>query len=262
MPHRSPWVDYDAIASLYDSQPYRVRAVDQEFLKFVKQRASSDGLSVLDVGCGTGNQLVANHSAAPQANLVGLDRSSGMLRQAKTKDPNIVWVRADAAAMPFPNRSFDFISCQFAFHHIKGKASMVHEVIRVLHPAGRFVLRNMCPHESDNWLYYEYFPEAQIVDLRDFWPPEAISAVMEGAGFTAVAVDYEHLHLEQDLSAWLEIVRRRDTCSQLQAISDLAYEAGLSRLERELADPNGPRSRSDHLCLITIRGEKPAARSL
>jgi hypothetical protein len=119
----------------------------------------------------------------------------------------------------------------------------------------------MCPQEASDWLYYEYFPEAEVVDLQDFWPPEAIAAVM-GAGFTSVTVDYEHLHFEQDLPAWLDIVRRRDTCSQLQAIPDAAYEAGLCRLEHEPADRDGPRSRADHLCLITIHGEKLAGRSL
>jgi len=175
-------VDYDAVASLYDSQPYRVRAVDRELLEFVEQRARSDGLSVLDVGCGTGNQLIANRRAVPHAKLVGLDRSLGMLRQAWPKASDIAWVRADAAALPFPDRSFDFINWQDAFHHFEAKASMLRDVFRVLRPTGRFVLRNSCPQESTGWLYYEYFPEAEVVDLKDFWPPEAIAAVMEGAG--------------------------------------------------------------------------------
>jgi hypothetical protein len=50
-----------------------------------------------------------------------------------------------------------------------------------------------------------------------------------GDRFVAVKADYEHVHLGQNLSAWLEIVRRRDTCSQLQTISDAAYQAGLKR---------------------------------
>jgi len=80
---------------------------------------------------------------------------------------------------------------------------------------------------------------------------------MEGAGFTPVTVQYEHLRFEQNLRDWLETVRRRDTCSQLQSISDAAYAAGVRRLERELADGSAPATRSDHLCLVTIRGDKP-----
>jgi ubiquinone/menaquinone biosynthesis C-methylase UbiE len=252
-----PRVDYDVIAPLYDSQPYRTRTIDPEFLAFIEQHASSEALSSLDISCGTGNQLVANRTAAPRAKMVGVDRSLGMLRRALPKAPDIAWVQADAAALPFLDLSFDFISCQFAFHHFQGKASMLRDTFRVLRPSGCFVLRNLCPHESADWIYYEYFPEAEIIDLRDFWPPDAMVAVMEGIGFKAVTLEHEHLYLEQDLSAWAEIVRRRDTCSQLLAIPDEAYQAGVRRLERELEEGTVSRQRPDRLCLLTIRGEKP-----
>jgi ubiquinone/menaquinone biosynthesis C-methylase UbiE len=234
-----------------------VRSVDPELLAFIDRHGPSPALSLLDIGCGTGNQLVANRTAAPDARMVGVDRSSGMLRQACRKSRAVAWVQADAAALPFPALTFDFISCQFAFHHFQAKAGMLREVFRLLRPGGRFVLRNLCPQESSDWLYYDYFPEAQLADLRDFWPSPAVIAVIEGIGFTAVTMEHEHLHFEQDLAEWVEIVRRRDTCSQLLAITDIAYEAGLRRLERELEEGTVPQRRADHLCLLTIRGEKP-----
>jgi ubiquinone/menaquinone biosynthesis C-methylase UbiE len=254
-----PRVNYDEIAHLYDTQPYRARVADRELLAFVEQRASAD-LAVLDVGCGTGNQLIANRIAVPDAWYSGLDRSSGMLRQARLKAPGIAWVQADGAMPPFPTGSFDFVCCQFAFHHVEDKAGMLRAVFRVLRPGGRFIQRNLCPQESGDWLYYEYFPEAKLADLRDFWPPNAVAEVMEAAGFVMVEASYEHIHFEQNLPEWLEIVRRRDTCSQLQAISDAAYRAGLKRLERDIADPQTPKSRKDHLCMVTIRGEAANAR--
>jgi hypothetical protein len=45
------------------------------------------------------------------------------------------------------------------------------------------------------------------------------------------------------------------------AITEAAYVAGLRRLEQELADGSTPAVRADHLCLVTIRGEKRAGRS-
>ena len=251
--------DYDAIAPLYDSGPGRTKAVDRELLAFLGSRPSSDALLVLDIACGTGNQLMANRAAVPEAKMVGVDRSSGMLRQAWRKSRDVAWVQAEAAALPFPALSFDFISCQFALHHFQDKVGTLRETFRVLRPDGRFALRNLCPQESSDWLYYEYFPEAQLVDLRDFWSPAAVVAVMEEIGFTTVNVDYEHQHFEQDLAQWIEVVRRRDTCSQLLTISDTVYEAGLRRLERELRAGTTPQRRPDHLCLLTIRGDKPSS---
>ena len=249
-------VNYDNIADLYDAQPYRARAADPELLAFAGQREFAD-LAVLDIGCGTGNQLIANRGVLPHVGYAGLDRSFGMLRQARRKAPDVPWVQADGAVLPFAAGSFDFVCCQFAFHHLEDKRGMLCAVFRVLRPGGQFVLRNMCPQESADWLYYEYFPEAQIVDLQDFWPADIVVGVMEAAGFVTVGAAYEHVHFEQNLAAWLEIVRRRDTCSQLQAISDAAYQAGVRRLERDIANSGVPKSRKDHLCLVTVSGEVP-----
>lgn len=252
-------VNYDQIAHLYDSQPYRARAVDPEFLAFLRRREASTLLAMLDIGCGTGNQLISNRATAPDAVTVGVDRSSGMLRQAAAKTRDIAWLLADSGALPLRAESFDFVFSQYAFHHFHDKAGMLRAAYRVLRPGGRFVLRNLCPQESGNWLYYRYFPEALVVDLLDFWPPDAIAGVMDGAGFAPVEVSLEHLRFEVDIAEWLDTVRqRRDTCSQLQAIADEAYAAGLRRLEREVAGSAGSIKRGDHLCMVTIRGDKPA----
>jgi ubiquinone/menaquinone biosynthesis C-methylase UbiE len=250
----SPRVDYDAIAHLYDTQPHRGRDVDPQLQGFAAERAGA-ALTVLDIGCGTGNQLIANCAALPQAWCVGLDSSRGMLARAYRKAPGIAWVHGDGAVLPFRAGSFDFAYSQFAFHHVQDRSGMLSEVCRVLRPRGKFALHNACPQESSDWLYYEYFPEARAVDLDDFWPPDTIVASMKKLGFVNVEAAYQHLRWEQDMAAWLDTIRRRDTCSQLQAISDAAYRAGLDRLERDVADPKTPRSRADHLCLITIHGE-------
>src|SRR5712671_275256 len=111
------------------------------------------------------------------------------------------------------------------------------------------------PHEHPDWLYYEYFPEAQTTDLEDFWPPGTIVSTMQAIGFVATLGVPEHIWFEQDLRVWLDMVRRRDLNSQLLAISDRSYEEGIARLERQLAYGGGAQARTDHLCLLTIRGD-------
>jgi ubiquinone/menaquinone biosynthesis C-methylase UbiE len=254
---RSARVNYDAIADLYDRQPYRTKSADPELLALISQRTKSHPLCVLDIGCGTGNQLVANRTVLPEAQLVGLDPSLGMLRQAQPKAPDICWVQADGAMLPFAAETFDFISCQHALHHVHDKVGMLQAAFRVLRSGGRLVVHSLCPQESADWLYYEYFPEARAIDLVDFWSTETLVEAMETNGFLPVRVDRRQIYYEQNLRDWFAIVRRRDTCSQLTAIPDAAYAAGLRRLEQELASNSAPPVRPDHLCLVTIRGEKP-----
>jgi ubiquinone/menaquinone biosynthesis C-methylase UbiE len=249
-------LDYDAIAKLYDTHPYRAKDADPELAVFLAERGSLGGLALLDIACGTGNQLIANLSTVPEARLVGVDHSLGMLRLARHKVPAIGWVRADAASVPLAGSSFDYISCQFAFHHFPDKSGMLAEAFRLLRPGGRLVLHKLCPEECPDWLYYRYFPEAWAIDQRHFWPTDKIHSTMDAVGFAPIVVEREHVRRDRNLAEWIEIVRERGTCSQLLTISDASYAAGIEWLERDIADPEVPPTIADHRCMVTIRAGK------
>ncbi len=77
--------------------------------------------------------------------MVGVDFSRGMLNvgRAKTRGfANIHLVEAEAERMPFPDRSFDAVTCSHAFYELKGKAQdeALREVCRVLRPEGAFLM--------------------------------------------------------------------------------------------------------------------------
>ena len=83
---RRPRVGYDTIAHLYDAQPHRARTADRQLLAYAEAREGAR-LAVLDIGCGTGNQLIADHDALPNIWYAGLDRSLGMTNEARRKAP-------------------------------------------------------------------------------------------------------------------------------------------------------------------------------
>jgi ubiquinone/menaquinone biosynthesis C-methylase UbiE len=100
------------------------------------------GDSVLDVGCGPGNFTRAFARASPDGLVVGLDASRTMLDQAvrEPNPPNVRYVRADAAALPFPDETFDAVCCFAALYFIERPLDAIDEMVRVLAPGGRIAL--------------------------------------------------------------------------------------------------------------------------
>jgi SAM-dependent methyltransferase len=82
-------------------------------------------LSILDVGCGGGDLLVALaqdcRARRIPARLVGVDRSREGLQIAgacRSKFPEILLLRGNALDLPFKEKSFDFIVCSLVLHHL------------------------------------------------------------------------------------------------------------------------------------------------
>src|SRR5262249_47310978 len=128
--------------------------------------------AVLDVGCGTGIQLVANAAAIPSVCWVGLDPSRGMLGVARRKAAAIRWVQGDGMTLPFAAASFDFITSQFVYHHVDHPEAMIAEAWMVFRPGGRLVLTNVAPRAAPETALYAYFPEALAADLVAHPKPE------------------------------------------------------------------------------------------
>jgi len=107
---------------------------------------------VLDVACGPGAFVLA---VAPRVTFAtGIDLTPEMLRQsrqfqAEKQIANAVFACADADHIPFPDASFDLVSCQHAFHHITKPELVLAEMIRVTKPEGRVLILDPLAPESD-----------------------------------------------------------------------------------------------------------------
>ena len=60
---------------------------------------------VIDLGCGPGNSTELLVKRYPQAQVIGLDSSPDMLRQARTRLPNCEFAQADLADWSPPERT-------------------------------------------------------------------------------------------------------------------------------------------------------------
>jgi SAM-dependent methyltransferase len=95
------------------------------------------GQSVLDVACGTG--IVARTAAervGPDGTVVGVDLNEAMLTVARRLRPDLEWHQGDAAALPFPDASFDTVVCQAAMMFFPDPEAALREMSRVAVPGG------------------------------------------------------------------------------------------------------------------------------
>ena len=120
-----------------------------EKVDFLKPQPES---LALDVACGPGALVLA---LAPKVRLAyGMDLTSEMLRQAREfqadkKIANAAFSRGEGEQIPFPDATFDLVSCQYAFHHIPKPELVLQEMVRVTKPDGRIFLDDTLGPESD-----------------------------------------------------------------------------------------------------------------
>ncbi len=136
---------------------------------------------LLDIGCGPGGFLAAEARHVRRA--VGIDASPLMLRVASRRladriaRGSVELVQGNAAALPFGDAEFSAAVAIYA------PASPT-EVFRVLRPGGRFVLADPEPARKP--------ADASAPSWgRQLWGEADYRRMLEGAGFTALAIHFD-----------------------------------------------------------------------
>jgi ubiquinone/menaquinone biosynthesis C-methylase UbiE len=113
------------------------RAVHEARLVLEKLATSSGPW--LDLSCGPGSMTRELVARAEGRAVVGVDISRAMLERARTAAPAAVFVRADAAALPFGDGVFGGVVNLAALDLYADPARVIAESARVLAPGGRWV---------------------------------------------------------------------------------------------------------------------------
>ncbi|MGY1636315.1 class I SAM-dependent methyltransferase [Geodermatophilus sp. SYSU D00742] len=180
-----PW-----LLPLYDPMT-RLLGVEQVHRRLLDQAGLRPGQTVLEIGCGTGNLLLAAKETQPGAVVVGVDPDLTALaraqRKARRRGLAVQLDRGHAEELPYADDSVDVVLSSFMLHHVPAdqQETAVREVLRVLRPGGALHLVDADgdghDHRDHHGHGHRHGPARHHVgaDLPD---------LLRRAGFTEVAV--------------------------------------------------------------------------
>lgn len=167
---------------------------------------------VLDLATGTADLALDLVSRHPDARVVGLDPSEGMLALGRRKaaahptGDRIAFLRGNAERLPFPDADFDAVTIAFGIRNVPDRPRALREMARVCRPAGRVAILELNEPEggllapaSKLWVHgvvprigglvsgrraYRYLQSS----IERFPPPAEFTAMMEAAGLEVLEV--------------------------------------------------------------------------
>lgn len=243
-------IDYDAIAGQYS----RHRRIHPGVLRSLLEKMPLTGAhAVLEVGCGTGNYILALQAAAG-CKCWGIDPSAEMLAIARERNGEVTLQQGAAEKIPHPNAAFDLVFSVDVIHHVQEKGQYIQEAFRLLAGNGWFctvtesedLIRERIPLAS-------YFPETVEPQIARYPRIESLAAWMQTAGFSKIEQEIVRWPYEiSDLGAFED-----KAFSSLHLISEDAFQCGLARLRDDLK--RGPIPAVSHYLLHW--GHKPVDQS-
>lgn len=180
-----------------------------------------DDHNVLDVASGTGEPGLSIAEIVSKGKVIGIDLSEGMLETAREHAAsrnitNYQTKTADVSKLPFPDQSFDAISCRMGFMFFPDILSTLNEMRRVLKPGGKIAISVWGPPQNNFWVTVTMGTINQLMELPP--PPKDapgmfrcaepgfIAEQFEKSGFKNIKESEVNTALTMDASTYWEMI--------------------------------------------------------
>lgn len=191
---------FDNIAPAYD---FMNRAMTFGIDKLWRRKAvrligKEKPARILDVASGTGDLAILLSRRIPEATVLGVDLSEGMLDIGRKKvaeaglDRRVSFQVADCLSLPFPDDGFDCVSVAYGVRNFQNLLEGYKEMYRVLRSGGMLcVIELSTPDSPMVRPFYRFYTRCVIPavgrlvskDVRAYsYLPESIAAVPKGDG--------------------------------------------------------------------------------
>lgn len=171
----------DAYSTVFTYSRKRLNAYLNRYLP-----ADATGLRLLDIGCGTGHQMMEMRERGFE--VAGIDGSDEMLDRARANNPGAPVEQADVEALPFPDASFDYILCIEVLRYLPDSRGAIREMARVLKPGGVALVTAIPPLNLNGYFVINRLatalPQKSLTRLKQFFnSSRSLRRMFQQAGF-------------------------------------------------------------------------------
>lgn len=99
--------------------------------------------TIVDLGCGTGKDVINMAALSPKAEFIGIDHDPKMIEQAdaqKSDLQNVSFIEGEISPLPFNDDSIAGIRAERVFQHLQQPDRVLEEINRALMPDHPFVI--------------------------------------------------------------------------------------------------------------------------
>ncbi len=226
-------------ANLYNEKHSFVWKKAADLLELLAPQA---GERILDVGCGTGH--LTTQIASAGAEVVGIDSSVGMIREARERYAQVRFELGDAREIRLAE-TFDAVFSNATLHWIREPERVIGGIYRVLKPGGRFIAEfggkgNI--QKLTNGFYRSFaalgMPHGPEMNLWYYPSVGEYTGLLEAHGFEvnfAALFDRPTVleDAERGLEAWIRMFGRQ---SFLTRVPEEQRELWIREVERQCRD--------------------------
>ncbi len=170
---------FDAIARRYDLLNRLMSLGKDRFWRKETARRLGSPRHVLDLATGTGDLALEVARLNPDARIIGLDPSEGMLEIGRRKAERmgfvgrIEYVKGDAQRLPFDSSSFDAVSMAFGIRNVPDRARALREIARVASPGAPVALLELTEPRGRGF--------SVVARLHVHWVVPILGALLSGS---------------------------------------------------------------------------------
>ena len=139
----------DFYADVYDYLVFNSVKNDYEVGNIINKTTPDSHSIILDVGSGTGHHVAKMSDNG--LNVIGVDRSTSMVKKAKEKYPDLKFQVGDVMnGSQFKDNSFTHIMCMyFTIYYLKSKQQFFENCMEWLMPGGYLIIHLVDEHKFD-----------------------------------------------------------------------------------------------------------------